>query len=374
MQRQRRRAPRSNLRLLLVCAAISFGAAAGQVSRPADAASGFANPPMLSSHDGRLHIDLTAAPATYTIDGHQVQGMLYNGAYVPPVWRLRPGDSLTVTLHNRLGEPTNLHFHGLNVSPLGDGDNVFLHIQTGSDFTYKITIPEKHIGLFWFHPHMHGDVDRQIIGGMSGGIIIEGSDHLYPFLRNLTERVILFKHHPIGRPDYQEVVTVNGAVAPTIPIRPGEAQFWMMGNIGADRFLRVKIDGMAFYLIGRDGYFVPRPIRMDELILGPGQRASAIVVGANPGSYTFESVPFRFDNRQPPLPGVNLGTVVSQGPSAQAPATEKQVLGLRVSSRSMSMRCEPARSRTGGHSRSLQVRTSRNSLSTTKFSMKNAPM
>src|SRR5262249_14813316 len=68
------------------------------------------------------------------------------------------------------------------------------------------------------------------------GIIVEGSERLYPFLQNLTERVILFKHHPIGRADYEELVTVNGTVAPTFPIRPGEPQFWQMGHIGADRF------------------------------------------------------------------------------------------------------------------------------------------
>lgn len=84
-----------------------------------------------------------------------------------------------------LSEPTNLHFHGMGVSPLKNGDNVFLHISPGETFTYEIKIPEKHIGLFWFHPHMHGDVDRQIIGGMSGGIIIEGSDRIYPFLNRL---------------------------------------------------------------------------------------------------------------------------------------------------------------------------------------------
>jgi hypothetical protein len=34
---------------------------------------------------------------------------------------------------------------------------------------------------------------------MSGGIIVEGSNRLYPFLKDPTERVILLKHHPIGR-------------------------------------------------------------------------------------------------------------------------------------------------------------------------------
>ena len=51
--------------------------------------------------------------------------MLYNDAYIPPVWRLKPGDTLTVALHNRLQQPTNLHFHGLHVSPRGNSDNVF---------------------------------------------------------------------------------------------------------------------------------------------------------------------------------------------------------------------------------------------------------
>jgi FtsP/CotA-like multicopper oxidase with cupredoxin domain len=163
MHHQRCRTTRSNLPLLLVCFAIIFSTAAGQVSRADGAASGFANPPMLSSHDGQLHVDLTAARAIYTIRGHQFQGMLYNGSYVPMVWRLHAGDSLTVTLHNHLNEPTNLHFHGLDISPLGNGDNVFLHIQPGSDFTYHITIPQKHVGLFGFHPHLHGDVEHQII-------------------------------------------------------------------------------------------------------------------------------------------------------------------------------------------------------------------
>lgn len=84
---------------------------------------------MLSSRDGRLDVEL--APGTYTIDGHQFQGMLYNGEYLSPVWGVRLGDSLTVTLHNRLSEPTNLHLHGLGVSPLGNGDNVFSHVGPG---------------------------------------------------------------------------------------------------------------------------------------------------------------------------------------------------------------------------------------------------
>ncbi|MGZ3516478.1 MAG: hypothetical protein ACXVAM_04805 [Vulcanimicrobiaceae bacterium] len=48
------------------------------------------------------------------------------------------------------------------------------------------------------------------IGGLSGGFIVAGSERVYRFLSQLPERIMLFKHHPIGRADYQELVTVNG--------------------------------------------------------------------------------------------------------------------------------------------------------------------
>jgi hypothetical protein len=134
-------------------------------ARPHDVHPLFKNPPMVESHNGRLDVDLVAAPATYKIDGHRFEGMLYNGAYILAMWRVRAGDTVNVTLHNRLAEDTNFHFHGLDVSPLGNGDNVYLHIHPSQTFHYQVTIPQRHVGIFWFHPHLHGDVDRQIIGG-----------------------------------------------------------------------------------------------------------------------------------------------------------------------------------------------------------------
>jgi FtsP/CotA-like multicopper oxidase with cupredoxin domain len=47
-------------------------------------------------------VDLVAAPGSCTIDGHQFEGMLYNDAYIPPVWRVHSGDTVTVNLHNEL--------------------------------------------------------------------------------------------------------------------------------------------------------------------------------------------------------------------------------------------------------------------------------
>src|SRR5215469_16974166 len=113
-------AKRLPLRAALIVAVI-FGK--GALSGAQGPSQIFANPPAVSSENGHLEVDLTAQAGEFRIGGRRFQGLLYNGAYVPPVWRVRSGDSLVVVLHNRLGEPTNLHFHGLDVSPAGNGDN-----------------------------------------------------------------------------------------------------------------------------------------------------------------------------------------------------------------------------------------------------------
>jgi hypothetical protein len=49
-------------------------------------------------------------------------------------------------------------------------------------------------GLFWYHPHAHGFVTKQILGELSGGLVVDGSDQLYPILKDLPERLFLIKH------------------------------------------------------------------------------------------------------------------------------------------------------------------------------------
>lgn len=289
-------------------------------------------PPFLSSTDGKLVVELEAAPGTFEIAGQRFEGMLYNGTYLPPVWRVRPGDTLSVAFRNKLPEMTNLHFHGMNVSPAGASDNVFVHVHPGQSFAYRVQIPRSHPpGLFWYHPHAHGRTSPQILGGMSGGIVVEGSDRLYPFLNGLRERVMLLKHVPHPTIAHHEVVTLNGLVAPTIAIRPGEVQYWRIGNIGANLFLKLKLEGLALYLIGTDGHYLGAPKKVDEILLSPASRIEALVVGGSAGRYALKSVPFHDEDGKPPQPERLLGVAVCDGHAVTAPAdAEATVARQRV--------------------------------------------
>src|SRR5258708_16683237 len=113
----------------------------------------------------------------------------FDGGTVAPVIRASPGDVLRITYINDLPAKsretcavnpcmnmTNLHFHGLTVSPNAPQDDVLTMLaKPGQIFHYSVKIPRAHPpGLFWYHTHPHGESHRQVLERMSGAIVIEG--------------------------------------------------------------------------------------------------------------------------------------------------------------------------------------------------------
>lgn len=97
----------------------------------------------------------------------------YNGTIPGPMLIAEPGDTLNIELINDLENSTNLHTHGLHVSPLGNGDNVLISIAPGETWSTEIEIPKDHfIGPDWYHPHLHGDVNVQVASGLSGMLLL----------------------------------------------------------------------------------------------------------------------------------------------------------------------------------------------------------
>ena len=69
---------------------------------------------------------------------------------------------------------TNIHLHGLHVSPEGDGDNIFRQCSPQQSLAYQYKIPLDHLsGTFWYHPHFHGSSSLQLASGMAGALIVE---------------------------------------------------------------------------------------------------------------------------------------------------------------------------------------------------------
>jgi suppressor of ftsI len=288
-------------------------------------------PPEIRSQNGVLRATITAAPGRVQLGDFAFPGLLYNGSYVPPVLRPCLGDTMRITFRNQLpDDPSNLHFHGMTVSPRGNSDNVFLHVHPGDLLEYEVRIPadgHQGAGFFWYHPHAHGIVTKQILGGMSGGLVVDGFERTFPIVTDLPERFFLIKHVEIG--EGNQLISINGQINPTVAISPGELQFWRIGHIGATLFIRFRIEGMPLYVLATDGHPLSSPRKVNEFLIGPGERIDAVAIGPGPGEYAMRTIAFQNEAWRKPDPAQQLASIVSAGPQSSGRAGETDILRSR---------------------------------------------
>jgi FtsP/CotA-like multicopper oxidase with cupredoxin domain len=238
-----------------------------------------------------------------------------------PTFRVRPGDTIKLHFSNQLNELTNLHMHGFHVSPSGNSDNIFLHVQPGDTYDYEYRLPTDHpSGLYWYHPHFHGLTTTQLFGGMAGAIIVEGEQDQIPGIAGARERLLLLHATQLvadgtpitffNRNQVAYMRTVNGQINPTFSIRPGETQRLRIGNISDSTWFWLQLDGHNLNQIAKDGNPFASLVTQDKILVGPAERIEVLIQGGDPGSYSLRSLPF--DQGFAVLPEVVLATMVSQ--------------------------------------------------------------
>jgi FtsP/CotA-like multicopper oxidase with cupredoxin domain len=251
--------------------------------------AGFAEPDVLRSVGGRLEMRLEAVLGSHEVAGREATTMAYNGGVPGPTLRLRPGETLRVELVNRLEQPTNLHVHGLHVSPEGNGDNVFLTVDPGRSQRYEYRLPDDHPpGVYWYHPHHHGTVADQVFGGLYGAIIVEDPDEDIAVDR---ERVMVVSDMTLD-PDGSlvdpstmeqmmgregELILVNGRTEPDLVGRSGERERWRIINACTSRYLGLRLPGQGARVVGRDVGRLAKDGALDDVVLAPGNRLDLVV-------------------------------------------------------------------------------------------------
>ncbi len=295
-------------------------------TRSAASANRLVEPPVVTSSHGFVELTLTAVQDPQT----KLPAFAFDGAGIPPTIRVNPGDHIKIHYVNALPVPvhepfmnmTNLHFHGMKTSPNQPGDDVVdVLLLPGQSYDYDVHVPRDEApGLYWYHPHAHGESNRQVTGGMSGVIVVNGIEKYYPQIAHVSEQVLILRDRypdgepfPAGRPTRptgrvaasatpapicsgsgSENVTLNGEYRPSISIRPGETQFWRVANASANTFVDLEIDGTKMAVIARDGepvnyrdrsgaagviydhYLVPPAGRVEFLVTGPNRANAAL--------------------------------------------------------------------------------------------------
>ncbi|RDU99760.1 multicopper oxidase family protein [Trinickia dinghuensis] len=228
---------------------------------------------------------------------------------------------------------TNLHFHGMTMSPVCHQDDVLKTSIQPSDpvFEYNFVVPkDEPPGLYWYHPHVHGFSSVQVEGGASGALIVEGIERAMPEVAGLPERVLVIRDqdllNPNAPPNKSEPpqltksqvdsdgdaqnngtgfgkpskdLSVNFVTVPypnyepaTIRIKPGQKQLWRVLNSSSVTYLNlallyqrkpqsigiVAIDGVPEQKDGKG--VIPW---VDHIGIPPGSRVEFIMNGPPAG-------------------------------------------------------------------------------------------
>jgi FtsP/CotA-like multicopper oxidase with cupredoxin domain len=318
-------------------------------------------PEDLRSQNGVLRVDFTYRNSV-DANGQESYCYLYENRIEAPTLRLKPGDLLVLTLKNELTPSpasaaaqshqhsmpggctsgamspasTNVHFHGLTVPPVCHQDDVLnTMIQPGDHpFEYRFRIPQDEPpGLYWYHPHIHGQSKAQVLGGASGALIVDGIERANPVVAGLPERVFVIRDQDLLNPDAEPVKTdsmpppmvlrdAEGDILNTgtgggkpakdlsinfvpvafpnyvpavVKVRPREKQYWSVLNASAITYLDlqmlvnnkpqmmgvISLDGVP---INEDGASGNRIIWQSHVLLPPAGRVGMIVSGPAAGA------------------------------------------------------------------------------------------
>ena len=277
-------------------------------------------PPALFSSSGVLNVRFSYQQTTDSV-GRLLHCFMTDTGLEEPTLHVNPGDTLNITVTNNtpmqpfgetytapncgdatvqftppangiasVGASVNIHYHGTNVTPQCGGDNVTRTlINPGPEhtFQYSFTFPtDEPPGLYWYHPHVHGLAERDLLGGATGALVVDGIQNVQPAVRGMRQRILVIRDQPqvqgaaegpgncgVDVP-FQDIsvnyvpidshATFNSkgklsgiTFTPAVfSMMTGETQFWRVTNSTADTILDLQVlyDGVpqTLQLVGID--------------------------------------------------------------------------------------------------------------------------
>ncbi|QSX79087.1 multicopper oxidase family protein [Agrilutibacter solisilvae] len=215
-------------------------------------------------------------------------------AIANPVLHVAHGQTLQVSLDNRLQEATTVHWHGLVVDEANDGSG--LHpVEAGMQRAYRIRVANR-AGLYWYHAHPHQRTGLQVHAGLAGLLLVEDDEELalrkrlglqwgdrdLPLL--IADKQVDTANRLVYRSGADDWignrVLVNWTPEPFLEVVPGLYRL-RLANVCNARVLRPAFlheeQALEFHLIGTDGGLLAQPWPMEDLFLAPAQRADVLV-------------------------------------------------------------------------------------------------
>lgn len=312
-------------------------------------------------------------------DGKPKEGGIWaiNGMFPGPAIRAKEGEEISVTLCNKLPQPTTIHWHGIHQRGTWFMDGVERisqsAIKPGECFSYKFTAYPS--GTHWYHSH----TGLQYSDGLFGPLIIEENEDPYKadydydriimindwfhipseqILANLKKGAYMqtkegaamkmgvsmtmdtrsgqkdpsmsIEMESGGMPDVGDVpfesALINGkgrfdpnseAPLETYEVKSMDRIRFRIINASSTYAFRFAIDGHKLSVIATDGALT-KPLEVDSLIIDVGERYDVIVKADQPAAnYWIRAKTLEEDKEDHALAVLRYG-----GPSQEPPKTK----------------------------------------------------
>lgn len=223
--------------------------------------------------------------------GQITQTLAFNQySILGPTLILNNGQNKNITVNNQIGDTTNVHWHGLHVSPSNDGGPHTM-IMDGMNWKPQFTVLDK-ASTYWYHPHFHGKTAEHAIKGAAGIIIVRDNDEAqlnlprtygvddFPIIVQSAQLDSNNQFMPFGMQD--STVFVNGVRAnygySAYLNVPAQVVRLRLLNAAGERTFNFGLSGnMPLKIIGSDGGLLNAPVNATRIRVSPGERYEVLI-------------------------------------------------------------------------------------------------
>ena len=263
-----------------------------------------------------------------------------------------PVDTRLTPLGNQVRVMT--HLHGGFVAADSDGSPAATPHGFGPGETqtvlYTNQAPQMPASLLWFHDHGLGATRLNVFAGLAAAYIVRdafdtgtepnpigipGAAYEIPLViqdrQFNADGTFLYPRSDIAGATwigeyFGDVMLVNGKVWPFLEVEPRMYRLRILNGCNA-RILNLDIGGATFWQIGAEGGLFDMPVRAEQIVLSPAERADVVVDFSR-----FAGQALVLKNHRPPRPVSNpaprlesvmqirVGTTLSHAGPATIPA------------------------------------------------------
>lgn len=243
-----------------------------------------------------LQFEFLIAGGVVSPDGTETEGITINGQFPGPAIEATMGDRIQVQVVNQLTKDFSIHWHGMRQFGTLRSDGVpgitQEPIPPGGSYLYDFEVADQ-MGTWWYHAHTGLDLMQAF-----GPLIVRESEHVladliafdarFQYDRELTVMISEWWHQspdqlaaglttlPFTYLPPPECILLNGQTSPLFVVERGlRYRLRVISASGGDTF-SLHIPFHDLLLIEADGT-VLEPVTVKRIVVGPGQRYSAIL-------------------------------------------------------------------------------------------------